>query len=170
MRRVTLLTEINSAAAFDFSVRRVAAKVCRAALIEEKCPYPAEVSFTLTGNERIREINREFRDMDNVTDVLSFPNLEYDCPSDFEEAAKESSGCMDPETGRLVLGDIVLNADRVKEQAAEYGHSELREFAFLIAHSMLHLCGYDHETPEEAREMEERQEKILAGLGITREV
>ena len=68
-----------------------------------------------------------------------------------------------------MLGDIVINAQKVKEQAAEYGHSEKREFAFLVAHSMLHLCGYDHMTPEEAEEMEKRQEKALTSLGITRD-
>ena len=67
-----------------------------------------------------------------------------------------------------MLGDIVINAQKVKEQAEEYGHSELREFAFLIAHSMLHLCGYDHMTPQEAEVMEEKQEKALQSLGITR--
>ncbi len=71
---------------------------------------------------------------------------------------------------RLVLGDIVINAGRVKSQAAEYGHRELREFAFLIAHSTLHLCGYDHMTEEEAKDMESRQTRVLNQLGITREV
>ena len=83
---------------------------------------------------------------------------------------EDAPDLFDPETGRLVLGDIVINAGRVKSQAAEYGHSELREFAFLIAHSTLHLCGYDHMTEEEAKDMESRQTRVLNQLGITREV
>ena len=77
--------------------------------------------------------------------------------------------CFDPDSGQLLLGQIILSADRVVQQAAAYGHSVRREFAFLVAHSMLHLCGYDHETAGEAAVMEEKQERILASLGITRD-
>ena len=74
----------------------------------------------------------------------------------------------DPETGELCLGDIVISIDKVYEQAQEYGHAPLREFAFLVAHSMLHLLGYDHMEPDEAEVMEAKQEEILTKLGITR--
>jgi len=74
-----------------------------------------------------------------------------------------------PDSGELILGDIILSADRICSQAEAYGHSLKREFAFLVAHSMLHLCGYDHETDEEAAVMEHRQDAILNGLGITRD-
>ena len=76
--------------------------------------------------------------------------------------------CFHPETGELLLGDIVISAEKVLEQAAEYGHSVKREYAFLIAHSMLHLSGYDHMEPEEAAVMEQKQREILETLGITR--
>ena len=76
---------------------------------------------------------------------------------------------MDPDTGNISFGDIVINAGRVRSQATEYGHSEKREFAFLIAHSMLHLCGYDHMEEEEAAVMEGKQHKILDSMGITRD-
>jgi len=82
---------------------------------------------------------------------------------------RASEDCFDPDSGELVLGDIILSVDRVKEQARNYGHSQRREFAFLVAHSMLHLCGYDHMEEAEAARMEEKQEKALAQLGITRE-
>ena len=75
----------------------------------------------------------------------------------------------DPESGELLLGDIIISADKVKEQAQKYGHSEKREFAFLTAHSMLHLCGYDHMAEEEAKLMEQKQEEVLTVLGITRD-
>ena len=81
---------------------------------------------------------------------------------------EREAACFDPDSGELVLGDIILNVSRVKEQAVEYGHSELREFAFLLAHSLFHLCGYDHMEPDEAAFMEEKQEAVLQSLQITR--
>ena len=101
--------------------------------------------------------------------MLSFPNLDFETPADFSHLEEHEADYFDPESGELLLGDIILSADKVKEQAESYGHSELREFAFLIAHSMLHLCGYDHMEPEEAQVMEAKQEEVLAGLHITRE-
>lgn len=85
------------------------------------------------------------------------------------EDPEQSADCMDPDTGNLFLGDIILNLNRVKEQAGEYGHSIRREFAFLIAHSMLHLCGYDHMTEEQSAVMFGKQEQVLKSLSITRE-
>ena len=95
--------------------------------------------------------------------------MPFEEESDFSAVTANESDYLDPDTGALQLGDIVINAFRVWEQAEEYGHSARREFAFLVAHSMLHLCGYDHMTPEEARRMEARQEAVLLELGIPRE-
>lgn len=143
-----------------------------AALSAEGCPYEAEVSVTIADDDEVHRINREFREIDKTTDVLSFPALELERPGDFLQIEEDedalAAGCFNPDTGELILGDMIISAERVKAQAAEYGHSELRELAFLVVHSMLHLCGYDHETPDEARVMEEKQERILSGLGITR--
>ncbi len=77
--------------------------------------------------------------------------------------------CFDPDSGELILGDIILSVDRIRSQAQEYGHSMLREFAFLTAHSMFHLCGYDHMEESEAAVMEQKQEAVLTKLGITRQ-
>lgn len=170
MSKVTLNTEITSTDKFDFPVEETAERVAQEVLDEEGCPYDVEVSLTLTEDEEIHELNRRFRGIDRETDVLSFPNLEYDAPSDFSHVEEDAPDCIDPDTGRLVLGDIVINTNRVISQASDYGHSRLREFAFLIAHSMLHLCGYDHMTPEEATVMEGKQEKALQALGITRDM
>ncbi len=145
----------------------LAAKVIDAALDSEGCPYEAEVSLTLVDNGAIRDINREFRQLDSPTDVLSFPMIEYDTPGSFE-FLEEREDCFNPESGELMLGDIIVSLDRVAEQAAEYGHGVTREYAFLIAHSMLHLMGYDHMEEAEAAVMEEKQEKILRSLGIFR--
>lgn len=149
-------------------IEEVAKRVIEAALDYEGCPYEAEINLFLTNNSHIRQINRQYRKLDRVTDVLSFPMLEFDNPSDFSCAEAEAYGCFHPETGELLLGDIILSLEKVKEQAKKYGHSEEREYAFLIIHSMLHLFGYDHIASEEAREMEERQNAILRSLNILR--
>lgn len=146
---------------------KIADKVINAALDYEKCPYEVEVSLTLMDNEGIHELNREHRNIDNPTDVLSFPMVEYDKPADFEPVY-DYDDCFNPETGELMLGDIFISLDKVKAQAEAYGHSCLREYSFLIAHSMLHLMGYDHIVPEEATVMENKQEEILSTLGIGR--
>lgn len=145
----------------------LAKKVIEASLDYEQCPYESEISLTLTDNPGIHEINQEFRDIDAPTDVLSFPLVEYQVPGDFD-FLEQVDDCFHPETGELLLGDIVISLDKVAEQALAYGHSTTREYAFLIAHSMLHLMGYDHMEPEEAKEMERRQEGILTSLNITR--
>ncbi|SKB72030.1 probable rRNA maturation factor [Lachnospiraceae bacterium] len=137
-------------------------------LNQEGCPYEVEVSLTLVDPHDIQETNREFRGIDRVTDVLSFPMIDYDEPGDFSQVEERFSDCFNPETGELMLGDIVICLDRAKEQAEEYGHSVKREFAFLIAHSMLHLLGFDHMEDEEARVMEAKQRQALDHLGITR--
>lgn len=145
----------------------IADKVINAALDYEECPYEAEVSLTLVDNNRIHDINKEFRDIDRPTDVLSFPMVEYDDAGEFAFLEDEDD-CFNPETGELMLGDIIISLDKVEEQALAYGHSVTREYAFLIAHSMLHLMGYDHMTDDDAAVMEAKQRAILDNLNITR--
>ena len=134
----------------------------------ENCPYEAEVNVVLTDNEEIHKLNLEYRGIDRPTDVLSFPMLEYDTPPDFSHVEEDYEDCFNPETGELMLGDIILSVDKVREQAESYGHSETRELAFLVAHSMLHLCGYDHMEDGEREEMERRQHEILELGGYRR--
>ena len=119
-------------------------------------------------NDEIHEINNRQRNIDRPTDVLSFPMLEYDKPGDFDKFENDLYA-FDPDTGELTLGDIVISYDKVISQAEEYNHSVKREFAFLVAHSMLHLFGYDHIDDNERMEMEQKQKEILNNLGITRE-
>lgn len=145
----------------------IADKVINAALDYEECPYEAEVSLTLVDNNRIHDINKEFRDIDRPTDVLSFPMVEYDDAGEFAFLEDEDD-CFNPETGELMLGDIIISLDKVEEHAIAYGHSFTREYAFLIAHSMLHLMGYDHMTDDDASIMEAKQRAILDNLNITR--
>lgn len=153
---------------FDFDYRQIAEKVINYCIEREKFPYEAEINLTLTDNEGIHIINKEYRDIDRATDVLSFPMLSYETPGDFSFLMDENDDDFNPDTGEVILGDIIISVDKVREQAEEYGHSELREFAFLITHSMLHLFGYDHMEPEEAEVMENKQRQILDELSITR--
>ena len=153
---------------FGFNYQELAEKIVEFCLDYAEFPYEAEVNLTLTDNAGIHEINKEFRQIDRPTDVLSFPMVEYEIPGNFDLLEEEQEECFHPETGELLLGDIVLSYDKIKEQASEYGHSELRELCFLVAHSMLHLFGYDHMEEEERAQMEQMQREILEGLNILR--
>lgn len=168
---MTILMEKETDETLDFDYKRELEKVIEQSAIQEQCPYEFEVNLTFTDNDGIRELNREFRELDVPTDVLSFPMVDYENPGDFSHLEKEEEGtmCFHPETGELLLGDIVISIERAKEQAKEYGHSLKREICFLTAHSMLHLFGFDHVEEEQRHEMEEKQEQILQSLGIVRE-
>ncbi len=153
---------------FHFHYRQLAQKVVAASLETEGFPYEAEISLVLTDDTSIRKINRDTRGIDAATDVLSFPMFSYSAPAEFDDLDDQWGDCVNPDTDEAVLGDIVISIDRVRMQAEAYGHSEKREYAFLITHSMLHLMGYDHMEPEEAAVMEEHQRRILAHLNIKR--
>lgn len=144
-------------------LKAVVEKVCLYALEYEECNFDAEISITFTDNENIRLINKEHRDIDAPTDVLSFPMLEFDEEGNVTDDSFEYDG------DEIVLGDIVISLERASEQAENYGHSLVREVAFLTAHSMLHLLGYDHMSEDEEKVMFGKQEEILNNLGITRE-
>ena len=165
---MTFYAENETSYNFDFDWESVYNEVALGVLDMEECPYETEVNLLLTDNEGIQEFNRQNRNIDAPTDVLSFPNVEYDVPSNFEIAEKFPMDYFEPDSGELILGDIIISVEKVEQQALEYGHSKKREFAFLVAHSMLHLCGYDHMTPEEEKIMIEKQEFVLNKLKITR--
>lgn len=121
---------------------------------EEVCGDRAEISLTMVSPEEIRELNRDYRNVDSVTDVLSFPQFE----------GKEDL----PEEGEICLGDVVICEDKVREQAAEYGHSYEREFTYLFVHSLLHLLGYDHMNDEEKAVMRNKEEEVMNRLDLRR--
>ena len=164
---MTIQIDYETDRELDIDYARLADMVADKILDSENCPYEASVNLVLTDNEEIKRVNSEFRFIGAPTDVLSFPMLEYDRPGDFSYAEEDES-CFNPDTGELILGDIMISVPKLKEQAEAYGHSELREYAFLITHSLLHLMGYDHMEAEEAKVMEEKQREILEELGITR--
>ena len=167
---MTLVFENEGDYEVGFDPEALARQVIGQVLDMEQCPYEAEVELILTDGENIRRMNREFRGIDRETDVLSFPMTGFPEPASFDFLETEAGDdCFHPDSGELLLGDIVISVPRAKAQAVEYGHSLKREYAFLIAHSMLHLLGYDHMSPEEAEVMERKQEAALQALGITRE-
>lgn len=167
---MTVDFENNTDVTFPFDAKQVATDVILQSCEDCDFPYEPEVHVYLVDEDTIQEINRDNRQIDAVTDVLSFPMLSFETPEIITEAQLIAQDAFDPDSGEAILGDIVICVQRVAQQAAEYGHSLKREFAFLVAHSMLHLFGHDHMTPEEAAVMEKKQEAVLHKLHITREL
>lgn len=165
---MALQIEIETDTDLGLNVKETADSIINFAIDYLKCPYECEVNLTLTDNEGIHELNKEYRNIDRPTDVLSFPMVDYEKPNDLSLAEENAQDYFNPDTGELMLGDIVISADKVLEQAEEYGHSIKREFCFLIVHSILHLFGYDHMEEEERIIMEGMQREILDAAGITR--
>lgn len=167
---MTSYVENETDVIFSFDIQEILDNIMDAVTQMENCPYETTVNLLVTDNAGIREYNKNYRRIDKETDVLSFPNIPFEKEGDFSPVEETAADYFDPDSGELLLGDIIISAERVEQQAREYGHSVLREFAFLTAHSMFHLCGYDHMTPEEAALMEQKQEAVLQQLGITRNV
>ena len=165
---MTINFEYEATQQLDFDYESLQKRVVEACLDYEECPYESEVSILLTDDIQIQQINQEFRGIDAPTDVLSFPSIEYITPGDFSKLEENIAESFHPETGELLLGDIVISVDRAKIQAKEYGHSIEREIAFLTAHSMFHLFGYDHMEEVERIRMEEKQNNVLEKLQILR--
>lgn len=145
-------------------VRTLITRCAQGALAHEQVDFPAFVDVTIVDDETIRTLNAENRNIDAVTDVLSFPMYEF-YNGEAQEELEE-----DPESGEVMLGDMILNYQRACQQAAEFGHSAARECGFLTVHSVLHLLGFDHERGEDDRRvMRGEEEAILTDLGLTRE-
>ncbi len=144
-------------------LRALIRRAIRTALAAEGIVFPCEIDVAVTDNGGIHALNLEMRGVDAATDVLSFPSFAL---TPGELPGPEDA---DPATGLVPLGDMVLSLERVRTQAKEYGHSNRRELAYLVVHSVLHLLGYDHldEGPQKAR-MREREEAIMAELGLER--
>lgn len=141
-------------------IKKLLRRAIKTALEYERFDKNAEVSLSFVTNEEIRALNSEYRNTDRETDVLSFPMLD----------GGDGDGDIDIYADSVLLGDIIISAEKAAAQADEYGHSIERELAFLAVHSTLHLLGYDHETSEEDEaEMFEKQDEILKLAGIPRE-
>ena len=164
----TLYTECETAFSLDFTT--IANAVADVFFKRFPCPYDVQLSLYVVEDETIRQANKDMRGIDKVTDVLSFPNLPFDPEhiNDFELIEDDDADVFDPESGELIYGEIMICASRVFSQAEEYGHSPEREFAFLTAHSLLHLTGFDHMEEEDRIRMESMQEDILGEAGYER--
>lgn len=125
--------------------------------------FDVEISFV--DEDEIKRVNKETREIDSVTDVLSFPNLDIRFPFNKDDYKYD----IDYESGNVILGDIIICKARMLEQAEEYGHSDIRECAYLTVHGLLHLLGYDHIEDSDRVKMRKAEEDILGSLGITRE-
>ena len=155
------MIEVNQNAISELpNEEKLIKEVVSRVLEEEKVLPEVDVYITLTNNEEIHKINKEYRDVDRPTDVLSFPMYERD----------EIAGLKNDTDDEIekILGDIIVSIEKVREQAEEYGHSFERELAYLVTHGMLHLLGYDHMIEEEKAVMRKREEEILETLNITR--
>lgn len=142
-------------------IEEIISKVVLATLDSEDFEEDCYVAVTITDNENIRMINNEQRAIDSATDVLSFPVLEF-------EDGQMLAGVGDYFEDKLILGDIVLSAERAKEQSIEFGHSFEREVGYLVCHSVLHLLGYDHENEDEREVMRVKEEETLEKLSLKR--
>ncbi|MCR5584785.1 MAG: rRNA maturation RNase YbeY [Lachnospiraceae bacterium] len=161
-------TEVELNELQDFDVPAEIERVVNACVDYLKCEYEVQVNVLITDNDAIHQMNLENRGIDRPTDVLSFPMIEWETPGKCNFSEEDEILLCDPDSGELMLGDIVISLDKVLEQSSEYGHSRKRELLFLIAHSMLHLFGFDHEDESEREEMERMQKEILDSVGVTR--
>lgn len=151
-----IITDNQKKVRIPTGLRMLIRRSCIAVLWEEKFRGDSEVSVSFVDNDEIRRLNKEFRNIDAATDVLSFPmgeNGEYD---------------INPDTGAKLLGDVVISMERAMEQAKEFGHSLEREVCYLTVHSMLHLLGYDHMEPGEKAEMRMKEETVMTRIGLER--
>ena len=151
-----IITDSQKKVRIPTGLRMLVRRACIAVLREEEVHGNCEISVTFVDNAEIRRLNKEFREIDDATDVLSFPlgeNGEYD---------------VNPDTGAKLLGDIVISMERAMEQAKEFGHSLEREVCYLSVHSMLHLLGYDHMEPQEKAEMRMKEETVMTRIGLER--
>lgn len=166
---MTILLEKETDISFEIAYEKIAEEVVQAALDYVECPYECEVNILLTDNEGIQETNKDMRNIDAPTDVLSFPMIDFQSEGDFSIVENDIS-LFNADTGELLLGDIMISLEKVKEQAEQFNHSLTREYAFLIAHSVLHLSGYDHIEDDERIRMERIQDEILQRIGYTRDI
>lgn len=165
---MTIHMEEETEVPFSFDYKVLIERVINRTLDTAGCPYETEINVLLTDNASIHEINKENRGVDAPTDVLSFPFAEYAAPGNFDTLEETQPEVFHPDTGELMLGDIVISVERVVSQAEEFGHSAERELGFLTAHSVLHLCGFDHIEEEDCKVMESKQREVMDALKIYR--
>lgn len=167
---MTILLENETDICCELNYEEIAKQVVEASLDYIKCPYECQINILLTDNSGIQMVNQTMRGISAPTDVLSFPMITFANEADFSVVEEDVASYFDAASGELLLGDIMISLERMMSQAKEYNHSVKREYAFLIAHSMLHLSGYDHMEEEDRIRMEQMQETILQSIGYTRDI
>ncbi|MBZ4663133.1 MAG: ybeY [Caloramator sp.] len=153
---------------FTEEMKKLISKAVEGTIKYENFNKPYELSIIITDNNEIKEINKQFRGIDKETDVLSFPMLDFDDGYYEDGEIEVDIEDINPESGAVVLGDMIISLEKAKEQSVEYGHSFERELAFLVVHSMLHLLGYDHEEEKDRIIMRQKEEDILNNIGLSR--
>ncbi len=162
-RKLIIIENEQDKVSIDENINILINKVIDICMKSEKLEVDYEVSVLIVDDEEIRLINKEHRDIDKATDVLSFPMAEF-----YNGELISDEGDYDLEFEQLMLGDIIISAETAKRQAIEYGHSFEREVAFLTAHSCFHLLGYDHMEESEEKVMLSKQEAVLEEMGLAR--
>ena len=174
-----ILASDNGEQVFDFDAEEVASQIIQKVMELENCLYEVEINILLTDDASIGKLNAMYREKDGATDVLSFPvssreelqkifSYDFIMTEETDIESEEFDSSFNPESGNLILGDIVISVETLLRQASEYGHTVKREFAFLMVHGVLHLLGYGHADEEESLVMEKKQNQILEELGISR--
>lgn len=156
---------------FDFDIDKLSKKIVKCVLELEKVYFDISVNISIVDNKVIKKYNKNFRDINKETDVLSFPNIDFDKPSNFRKLVNGNIidvSIIDLNSKTIFLGDVVISYEKVITQAKLYEHSVKREFAFLLTHSMLHLLGYDHINVNDEKIMFKKQDVILDKLKIKR--
>lgn len=166
---MTFYVENETDFVFPFDINQLIEDLTKETLRYENVKFSDVcVNVSFCDDEEIKSVNSEFRNIDNSTDVLSFPAIDTETLQHLNDLTGDEIDYFDPETHELILGDILISVEHVQAQAELYNHSIKRETAFLIAHSLLHLLGYDHMEDSERKIMEDKQEEILSNLHITR--
>ena len=156
---------------FAFNVENLTERILAEAMLIEKVPFDISINISIVADKKIKNINKEERNIDKVTDVLSFPVVDLKKPATYNSFYKNKKidiDYLDLDTNTVFLGDIVINKNRVLSQSKLYNHSIKREYAFLLTHSFLHLVGFDHMKKIDEEKMCKEQEKILTKLKISR--
>ena len=158
---MTCYLEIETDIELGIPCQELLDRCLEAVMDEEGCPFEAQVEVVITDNASIHEVNKEFRGVYAPTDVLSFPMIEYEEPSEFDWL-EEYDEYFHPDTGELMLGDMMISVPRCEAQGEEFGHGYEREIMYLTVHSVLHLLGYDHvDEGEMKRRMRQREKEIM---------
>ena len=169
--KILIYFDISDKYSFDFDYKKLAIKISKKIFELENIDYDISFNLSIVDKNEIKRINKEQRDINKITDVLSFPNIEFNKPSNFKSFIKEDVydiSILDLTTKTIFLGDVVICYDKIISQSVMYNHSVKREFSFLLVHSLLHLLGYDHMNVKEEQIMFRKQDEILNELNIVR--